>query len=138
MEPKTLRRIGIAVAIFAVTLFEIHNRPGRKTTRVHTLEYPLVLSGAKENAPLKLLPAGTTLYLNKSYPEGFTRYIIYVNVDHSPLATHELDDPTLITPLTAFPLDKEDLRRLLMRNPISKEELVSILRSGQLSKKRNM
>lgn len=103
-------------------------------TRVHTLQYPLLLAGAKENAPLKLLPAGTTLYLDKTYPEGFTRYIVYVNVDHLPLETHELDDPTLITPITAFPLDKEDLRRLLARNPVSKEELTSILKSGQLSK----
>jgi hypothetical protein len=131
---KTLRSIGIIVAIVGVTLFEIYNHLGAKMTRVHTLEYPLLFAGAKENAPLQLLPAGTTLYLDKSYPEGFTRYIVYVNVDHFPLETHELEDPTLITPITAFPLDKEDLKRLLTRNPISKEELASILKSGQLSK----
>jgi hypothetical protein len=49
-------------------------------------------------------------------------------------SAQELDDPTLIIPVTAFPLDKEDLKRLLVRNPITKGELASILKSGQLSK----
>lgn len=132
MRLTVIGKIGLIAAILGATMF--HHTLGRKVTKVHVLEFPLLLAGAKENAPLKLLPAGTTLYFDKSYPEGFTRYIVYVNVDRFPLETHKLDDQTLISPITAFPLDKEDLRRLLVRNPISKNELASILKSEQLSK----
>lgn len=84
MEQRTLRGIGIAVLVLGVTLSGIYNYVEAKIPRVHILEYPLLLAGAKENAPLKLLPAGTTLNLDKTYPEGFTRYIVYVNVDICP------------------------------------------------------
>lgn len=103
-------------------------------TKVHTLEFPMLLAGPSGNGPLQLLPKGTTLYLDKTYPEGFTRYIVYVNVDRFPLPTSELTDPTAIRPITAFPMDKGDLKRLLDRNPVTKEELASILKSGQLTK----
>jgi hypothetical protein len=131
---RIIPAIGIIIAIVGISLLKIYSYSGSKMTKIHTLEFPLLLAGTKENTPFHLLPAGTTLYLDKSYPEGFTRYIIYVNVDHFPLESHELSDPTLIKPITAFPLDKEDLKRLLIRNPITKGELASILKSGQLSK----
>jgi hypothetical protein len=133
-QRRSIQTIGIIIAIVGIALLEIYHHLGSKMTKIHTLESPLLLAGAKENSPFHLLPAGTTLYFDQSYPEGFTRYIVYVNVDHYPLETQELDDPTLIIPITAFPLDKEDLKRLLVRNPITKAELASILKSGQLSK----
>jgi hypothetical protein len=103
-------------------------------TKVHTLEFPLLLAGPNGNSPLYLLPKGTTLYLDKTYPEGFTRYKIYINIDRFPLTTTELSDPTAIRPITAFVMDKKDLQRLLDRNPITKDDLAAILKSGQLTK----
>jgi hypothetical protein len=46
-----------------------------------------------------MLPIGTTLYFDKSFPEGFTRYKVYVNIDRMPLALRELSDPSEIDPL---------------------------------------
>jgi hypothetical protein len=102
--------------------------------KVHTLEFPLLLSSSAKNGPFQMLPKGTTLYLDQTYPEGFTRYIVYVNVDRFPLPTRELSDPTTIAPLTAYAMDQRDLKRLLNANPVTKDELAGILKSGQLSK----
>jgi hypothetical protein len=94
----------------------------------------MLLAGPEGNGPFQLLPKGTSLYYDQSYPEGFTRYMIYVNVDRYPLPTRELSDPTSVEPITAFAIDKGDLKRLLDGNPVTKEELTSILKSDQLSK----
>jgi hypothetical protein len=107
---------------------------GKNSPKVQTLQFPMLLGGAVGDGPYQMLPKGTTLYYDKSYPEGFTRYIIYVNVDRYPLSLTTLSDPTAIVPITAFALDKEDLKRLLDRNPITKEDLRAILGSDQLSK----
>lgn len=79
-------------------------RSGSKTTKVHVLKTPLVLVGDQPTAKLHLLPAGTTLYADQSYPEGFTRYRVYVNVDRMPLELKALADPTEVVPLEARPL----------------------------------
>jgi hypothetical protein len=132
-----LRKVLTAAAILismAATSLSIYYHLGRKMTKVHTLKFPMLLAGPEGNGPFQLLPKGTTLYYDQSYPEGFTRYMIYVNVDRYPLPTRELSDPTSIEPITAFAMDKGDLKRLLDRNPITKEELTSILKSDQLSK----
>jgi hypothetical protein len=121
----------ISIAAVSLSIY-YHLRP--KMAKVHTLQFPMLLAGPEGDGPFQLLPKGTTLYYDQSYPEGFTRYIIYVNVDRYPLPTRELSDPTSVEPITAFAMDKGDLKRLLDRNPITKQELTSILKSDQLSK----
>ncbi len=74
------------------------------------------------------------MYLDQSFPEGFTRYKIYVNVEGVTLPSKIEADPTLITPISAFPIGKTELRQLFRQYPLSKEELASILKSGVLSK----
>lgn len=125
-----------AICLCVTMTFSIHayNHIEPKMTKIHVLKFPMLLGGPEGNGPYQLLPKGTTLYYDQSYPEGFTRYKVYVNVDKFPLELRELSDPYSIDPITAFPLDKSDLRRLLDRNPITKEELAAILKSGQLSK----
>jgi hypothetical protein len=103
-------------------------------TKVHTLKFPMLLGGPGGNGPFQFLPKGTTLYYDQSYPEGFTRYKIYVNVDRYPLSLSELSDPTEIDPLSAYAMDKGDLKRVLDRNPVTREDLTAILKSKQLSK----
>jgi hypothetical protein len=72
------------------------------------LKAPLVLVSSQPTKTLHLLPAGTTLYFEQSYPEGFTRYKIYVNVDRMPLELRDLDDPTEVDPLEARELREAD------------------------------
>ena len=104
------------------------------TTKVHVLEAPMILTSDVPSKTMSLLPAGTTLYYDKSYPEGFTRYKVYINIDRHPLALSNLSDPTEIVPIDARVPDKEDLERLLREYPISKAELAAILKSSRISK----
>ncbi|MGX4643417.1 hypothetical protein [Massilia sp. SYSU DXS3249] len=83
-------------------------RTGNKKTKVHILKAPLVLVGDRPTTKLHLLPAGTILYVDQSFPEGFTRYRIYVNVDRMPLELKDLEDPAEVAPLEARPLPETD------------------------------
>ena len=105
-----------------------------KMPKVHKLESPLLLASEDQSNSLHILPKGTTLYFDQAYPEGFTRYKVYINIDRMPLKLEELSDPTLIVPLDAYAPDKEDLKKLLRDYPLTKNDLESILKSGKISK----
>lgn len=121
--------VAIATLFFA-SLYKRHNM----SQRIHTLEYPLMLDGSAEAGHNYLLPAGTTLYFDQAYPEGFIRYRVYVNVEGISLQSSTLEDPTEVRPISAYPVDRAALAKLLREYPITKGELASILDSSQLSK----
>lgn len=106
----------------------------KKMTKVHELQFPLMLQASEATGTNYLLPKGTLLYYDQAFPEGFVRYRVYVNVDGVKLESRQLDDPTLISPLTAFPVGKAELTKLLREHPLSKADLAAILKSGQLTK----
>jgi hypothetical protein len=81
-----------------------------------------------------MLPVGTTLYFDKSFPEGFTRYKVYVNVDRMPLALRDLPDPSEINPLEARAFDRQALSQALRDYPLSRQELEAVLQSPHLTK----
>ena len=102
-------------------------------TKVHRLKMPLILASDTPTKNLHLLPAGTTMYYDRSFPEGFARYKVYINVDRMPLTLVELDDPTEIDPIEARALDKNDLIRALRDYPLTRTDLEAILNSKHLS-----
>lgn len=102
--------------------------------RVHKLKFPLMLSGSGPQGHNYLLPTGTSLYYDQAFPEGFVRYIVYVNVEGVKLESREVTEKFWVDPLSAYPIGKNELRKLLQEYPISKDDLVAILKSGQLSK----
>lgn len=102
-------------------------------TKVHTLKAPLVLVSDEPTKNLHLLPAGTTLYFDQSYPEGFTRYKVYINIDRMPLPLRDLSDPTEINPIEARALSKSDLAKALRDYPLTRQDLEAILQSKHLT-----
>jgi hypothetical protein len=108
------------------------NEPG--VPRVHKLQTPLLLAGAGSPQHHYLLPAGTSLYYDQAFPEGFVRYKVYVNVEGTKLESKEITEKFWLDPLTAFPVGAEQLPKLLRDYPVSKEDLAAILKSGQISK----
>lgn len=121
--------VGAASGLSTYYLLEM-----KKMTKVHELEFPLMLEGSGVEGHNYLLPKGTKLYFEKSFPEGFARYRVYVNVEGVNLESREQSDPTTISPLMAYPVGKAELVKLLREHPITKDELAAILKSGQLSK----
>ncbi len=106
----------------------------KKVTKVHELQFPLMLQASQYTGMNYLLPKGTMLYYDQAFPEGFVRYRVYVNIEGVRLESSELADPTLISPLTAFPVGKSELLKLLSEYPLSKDDLAAILKSGQITK----
>lgn len=134
-----MNKIGKAIGVYAVGLMILISAYefflGRDAmTKVHKLEYPLMLSSNIESKNIHMLPRGTVLYFDKSYPEGFTRYKVYINIDRTPLKLEELADPTEIDPIDAVVPSKDDLLKLLRDYPLTKSDLESILNSKKLSK----
>lgn len=132
-QKAALFLVGVAAGALIITIaLYFWNR--QKMTKVHVLEAPLLLLSNEMNDYLHMLPRGTTLYYDKSFPEGFSRYKVYINVDRMPLPLKELADPTTIAPLDAYALDAADLQRALRDYPLSKRDLEAILRSKSLSR----
>ena len=120
---------GVVASILSTFLWN-----SEKTAKVHVLQQPMLVSSNGAGKVLHVLPIGTTLYLDKSYPEGFTRYKVYVNVDRMPLGLRELPDANEIDPLEARPFDKPALVQALREYPLTRQELAAILQSPHLTK----
>lgn len=123
-----------AMAIFLFVITGLYKRSFNMSQRIHVLTQPLMLEGSTDAGHNYLLPAGTTLYYDQAFPEGFIRYRIYLNVEGVNLPSEILADPTEIRPISAYPVDKSSLIKLLKEYPVTKSELASILKSGELSK----
>jgi hypothetical protein len=105
-----------------------------KMTKIHELEFPLLVSSDRESKITHMLPSGTTMYFDQAYPEGFTRYKVYVNVDRLPLGLKELSDPTAILPIEGAAPTGDDLKKLLSSYPLTKNDLEAILKSGKVTR----
>lgn len=103
-------------------------------TKVHTLKAPLLIASNEATKNLHLLPAGTTLYFDKSFAEGFSRYKVYINIDRMPLVLSDLSDPTEIDPIEARPLEKAELAKALRDYPLTRQDLEAILQAKHLTR----
>jgi hypothetical protein len=132
MNLKRILLFMVAITVIFV-LIDLYMR-NHMNQRIHVLTQPLMMDGSAEAGHNYLLPAGTTLYFDKAFPEGFISYRIYVNVEGIDLPSEILADPTEIRPISAYPVDKSALIKLLKEYPITKNELAAILKSSYLSK----
>ncbi len=119
-------------------LFQEYGVSMMQKTTYQELQEPLLLEVYEPEAQQRdyhILPAGTALYKDYSFPEGHTRYIVYVNIK-APVAMRTVVDerPNLTVPLWGEPVGREDLPRLLADTPVSKEDLVRILKARKMTR----
>jgi hypothetical protein len=128
--------IGIAVGLITVSLCSLVLVCWtlRKPAKVHLLEFPLLLSSDRESKIAHMLPAGTNMYFDQAYSEGFTRYKVYINVDRLPLGLKELNDPTTIIPIEGAAPGGAELKKLLSDYPLTRNDLEAILKSGKVTR----
>ena len=106
---------------------------------------PLLIGGRDGDETRYVLPVGTTLYEDKSYPEGFTRYLVYFNhkgpIDHEtvtmepkyggsvvvPQWLESIDAITLNDIFKRFPLSRRDVAAAVKANDISRDDLIEII-----------
>ena len=69
---------------------------------VHYSKAPLWI-GSPTGESTCALPSGTALYVDSEpFPEGFSRYRVYVNIDGRPLEARPTERLWEISPLTGF------------------------------------
>jgi len=96
-----------------------------------TIEEPLLIEGEQQKT-YSLLPAGSVLYLDKSWPEGHQTFHVYFHFKGNFKATPA--DPKALSPLWLRTVDREELPKLLNEYPLSKEELTALLRARSVTK----
>lgn len=105
------------------------------TTSYLKLSEPLLLNADGEAKYFHMLPAGTAMYPDYTAPEGYTRYIVYVNVKGEFLAESVVSEKkNLIDPIWAYTVKKDDLSQLMRDVPISKDDLTRILKARKVTR----
>jgi hypothetical protein len=102
-----------------------------KSKHAMTLKEPLLIEGEVQNYA-SLLPSGTTLYLDKSWPEGHSTYHVYFH-----FKGHFESDPAnaeVIAPLWLRNVERDEVSKLLRDFPVSKDELVKILKARKITR----
>jgi hypothetical protein len=99
------------------------------------LSEPLLLNAEGAAKYFHMLPVGTPMYKDYSFPEGHTRYIVYVNVKGEFQAEKVVSDKkNMIDPIWGETVKKEDLKQLMAETPISKDDLVRILKARKITR----
>ena len=99
----------------------------------HVLQEPLVVRSGVAGATPGVLPPGTRLQYDKTFPEGFDRYHVFVNVQGSDWELEETNPPTLVDPLSAFTASgssqvaPEAVKRLLKGLGVDRDTLERVL-----------
>jgi hypothetical protein len=95
------------------------------------IEEPLLIEGEKKNS-YSVLPAGSVLYLDKSWPEGHETYHVYFHFKGDFKATPV--DSDVIAPLWLRTVDSSELGKLVNDYPISRGELADLLKAKRITK----
>lgn len=104
-------------------------------TQYLKLSEPLLLSAGGESKNFHMLPAGTPMYKDQSFPEGHTRYIVYVNFKGAFAAeVVKSEKPNLVDPIWAQAVNKDDVQQLIAETPVSKDDLVRILKARKMTR----
>lgn len=122
---------GIALGA-GITYFGV---PYMKNTTMLKLKEPLLLNAEGEIHNYHILPTGTTLYLDHSFPEGHDRYRVYINFkgafEHEVI---ESDKSNFISPIWAYNIQKADISKLISDTPVSKDDLIRILKARNMTR----
>ena len=102
-----------------------------KSKHAITLNEPLLIEG-ETNKYYSLLPAGTVLYHDKSWPEGHETLHVYFNLKGN--IDFQKADPSVVSPLWLRTVDPAELTKLLQDYPLTKNDLVRILKARKISR----
>ncbi|MHC8386978.1 hypothetical protein ACYZTM_02730 [Pseudomonas sp. MDT2-39-1] len=85
-----------------------------------------------------VLPLGTTLYRDKSFPEGHDRYVVYLNhkgaIAHEEVPMRPEYQGNFISPLWMSNVDSDALKRIFKRFPLSKEDVAAAIKSNEITR----
>lgn len=99
---------------------------------------PLLIGGRNGDEHSYVLPLGTTLYEDQSYPEGFTRYLVYFNhkgpIEHETVTMEPKYRGSLIDPLWLETIDADTLKDVFKRFPLSRSDIAAAIKANEITK----
>ena len=103
----------LAGAFACGMLFQRYGVPVLTNTTYFKLKEPLRLQSEStaEASDFHMLPTGTALYKDWTFPEGHTRYLVYLNVK-GPIAAERVDSnqSNLVDPIWAYRVQRKDFQ----------------------------
>jgi hypothetical protein len=95
---------------------------------------PLLIEGPNGDENYYVLPLGTTLYHDKSFPEGHDRYVVYLNhkgaIAHEEVPMKPEYGGSFIDPLWMSNIDADTLKEIFKRFPLSKDDVAAAIKSN--------
>jgi hypothetical protein len=130
----------VVISTLLITFFATERTKTMSVTNMHhVLHSPLIVYSGGPQSHIGILPTGTSLRYVESFPEGFDRFVAFVNVERSPLALEEIAPPGLVDPLSARPGETtpgeqptvtiEELQRVLHSLGVRRSDLNRLLES---------
>lgn len=137
-----------ALASLAIgSISTIYWNQSMKTEKSFITKEPLLIE-AESNSYYSILPAGTALYHDKSWPEGHSTYHVYFHVKSDfasepntsdmlqPLWLRTVEKSELLKLVSEYLLTTEDLRKIIKARGITREEYIQILRDWEEPEKK--
>jgi hypothetical protein len=122
----------MAIVLFAIGVLLSETGVVHITNKyAYSIEEPLLIDGGKQNA-YSILPVGTVLYLDKSWPEGHSTYHVYFHFKGDFKATAA--DSKMITPLWLRTVDADEVTKLMSEYPVSRDDLLAILKVRKMTR----
>jgi hypothetical protein len=102
-----------------------------RARKAFAIEEPLLIEGEVQNS-YSILPVGTVLYLDKSWPEGHDTYHMYFHFKGDFKARPANID--VIAPLWLRTVDSNELGKLVKDYPVTRDELTALLKAKRVTK----
>jgi hypothetical protein len=130
---------GLVLIYASVLTFVVINNVSRSPDmKMIKTKEPLLIEGPNGDENYYVLPLGTTLYHDKSFPEGHDRYVVYLNhkgaIAHDEVPMKPEYGGSFIDPLWVSNIDVDTLKEIFKRFPLSKEDVVSAIKSNEITR----
>ena len=131
--------VGLVLIYAAVLTFVVINNGSRShDMKMIKTKEPLLIEGPNGDENYYVLPLGTTLYHDKSFPEGHDRYVVYLNhkgaIAHDEVPMKPEYGGSYIDPLWISNIDVDTLKEIFKRFPLSKEDVVAAIKSNEITR----
>ncbi|CAI8778354.1 Transmembrane protein [Pseudomonas sp. IT-P100] len=131
--------VGLVLIYAAVLTFVVINNGSRShDVKMIKTKEPLLIEGPNGDENYYVLPLGTTLYHDMSFPEGHDRYVVYLNhkgaIAHDEVSTKPEYGGSFIDPLWISNIDVDTLKEIFKRFPLSKEDVVAAIKSNEITR----
>ncbi len=124
-----------ALFLASLVFCDVSNR--HDTKMIKTIE-PLLIEDPNGDESYYVLPLGTTLYHDRSFPEGHDRYVVYLNhkgaIAHEEVPMKPEYGGSFIDPLWLANVDADTLREIFKRFPLSKNDIAAAIKANEITK----